>query len=57
MRTVLSVNQETKVIQEVKVQTFNRNNSLSKITEPEAKKLMQIPGRFDRYVRKYQTRK
>lgn len=57
MRTVLTVDYEAKIIQKVKVQTFNRNNSLSKITEPEAKKLLQIPGRFDRYTRKYQTRK
>lgn len=57
MRTLLTVNHEAKIIQEVKVQTFNRNNSLSKISEPEAKKLLNIQGRFDRYVRKYQTRK
>ena len=57
MRTVLTVNHEEKIIQKVKMQTFNRNNSLSRITEPEASKLLNIPGRFDRYIRKYQTRK
>ena len=57
MRTLLTVNHRLKVIQEVKVQTFNRTNSLMKISELEATKLLQRPGRFDRYIRKYQTRK
>ena len=58
MRTILTVDHENRIIQPVKLQRFHETiHNLESITELEAVKLLQKPGRFDRYTRKYQTRK
>ncbi len=58
MRTILTVNHETRIIQSVKIQRFNGTYlNLENITEIEATKLLQIPGKFERYTRRYQILK
>ena len=58
MRTILTVDHETRIIQPAKLQYFHGNlHNLISITEIETDKLLKDSNRFTRYTRKYSTLK